>query len=204
MFLHIHTILALTLWVILLPISYSHEQKSSQTIFYGGIGHSLEDRSPSNASPWTIGLLHKSHEQQLSWGVDISQEGTLVDSENYRYQSITQGTSLNIVATGKPFQDIDVDIGALFGIRYNCSECYYGYYYDGVYYDSTDDDTQEDEAREDAVYSSDYADYPYYTGYNEYTYNFGVISFYSFEALPLILGLRITTVSQQLILGINF
>ena len=176
MFLLVKTTLTLFLYFLLIQSSYSNELYSPpHFIFYGGVGKSLEDsRSSSDATPWTIGFLAKASQFSGGIGIDISKEGTLLDSRGYRDQEITQALSLNLVVTSKILTNIDT--GVLFGIRNKTAECppsYLGF--------------------------ECYADRPA-TG--DKTFNFGVISAFSLDRL--ILGFRITTVSQQLIFGVGF
>lgn len=105
----------------------------NKNMFYLGIGNTNESGIDiCTEKPWAVGWYILRNSKSLSYGFDVSGEGTMIDSKGYNYNTTSQGKSVNFIVL-KNFQEKEKSktyFGALVGIRNTVEDCpasYIGY-----------------------------------------------------------------------------
>ena len=150
----------------------------SEGILYYGMGNSQASTTTKNGeAPWSLGYLGLK-DQGTSIGVELSGEGTVLDSTYRQNQAAKQASSFNLLL-GRNMSKSDslrVDGAILFGFREKTKDCpdsYLGY----ACYANADPDT-------------------------DYDFNYGAMLMFSVNKLAL--GLRVSGESSQMLLGFKF
>ena len=113
----------------------SQVTKERQSLFYVGIG-SKDDSSiryiKSVKLPWSLGYLQHQENSKTSWGVDIANEGTMLDSRHGMDDAMGRGLSYNLLAATNLSDSSNwrFDLGIILGLRetaVDCPESYIGY-----------------------------------------------------------------------------
>lgn len=158
----------------------AHAESKNENIIYAGAGKSIKEESPcrSGKTPFSIGYIRASKSSVMTWGFDVSQEGTKLDSTWGQTEEVTQGTSFNLLVGGKVMgsQNTRVDALILVGARQttaSCPDSYLGY---RCYADADPNNT--------------------------YAINYGGVLSVSFNRLML--GARVTGESAQGLIGLRF
>jgi hypothetical protein len=134
--------------------------------------------SSSNDTAVTLGIMFIPRTDSLIWGADISREGAKLDSTWGRDNESNAATSFNLLV-GKSFSVLDnfhADVVPILGARETAESCPRSYLGYKCYADSTPD--------------------------TKYTFNSGLGVFFSQN--KLLLGVRATSVSSQLLIGTKF
>lgn len=155
-------------------------QTLPENVLYLGGGQSGESTAypVSPKQPATIGFLRLAQPADVVWGMDFAQEGSMVDTSWGQAQVLKTGRSFNALVGKNLRQDgaSRVDLMLIAGLREATATC----------------------VRSPAGYQCrnnaqlDHA----------YRFNYGAALTVSFE--HVLLGLRLTSVSQQLIVGWRF
>jgi len=132
----------------------------------------------SDSTPWSVGYIKQSQASNYLWGIDIAGEGTKLDSTSGRNNSITQGTSYNLLLGVNLTRGSNwsTDFAVLFGVRESAEECndsYLGY----ECYADEDPDT-------------------------DYKFNYGATLNFTYQRV--FLGVRATEESTQMMIGMKF
>lgn len=105
----------------------------SQNVFYFGAGAAKKTGAATqSSSPAALGFLRLSHTTDSVWGLDVSSEGTMLDSTWGQVNAARQATAFNILL-GKNLNRTDnarLDAMLIAGIRETASSCppsYLGY-----------------------------------------------------------------------------
>jgi hypothetical protein len=132
----------------------------------------------SNKAPITVGYISQSRTTSTVWGIDISGEGTLLDSTWGQNNAVKQATSFNVLI-GKNMSNSQIsrfDIAFVAGLREKSKDCPASYLGYQCYADSAPNTTRE--------------------------FNYGGILSWSYQ--KLMVGVRATGESNQLLIGIRF
>ncbi len=157
--------------------SYAGEPGTSIIYLGGGAGDS-GDYYKSSRPPVTLGILNISNQRGSVWGVDISGEGTMLNSTGGRYNAVEQGTSFNLLlgSNMSKSEDSRFDAAFLVGMRrteLSCPRSYLGY--------------------------QCYADE---SPKSSYGFNYGALLAVTYKSLMF--GVRATGESAQALLGFRF
>lgn len=108
-------------------ISQSALAQSNQNAIYGGVGTSIQAKNAdtSDKTPFSIGYLRLSNTKNFVWGVDVSQEGTMLDSTWGQNGAVKQGTSINVLLGTKltGSEKVRLDAAILVGGRQKTTSC---------------------------------------------------------------------------------
>jgi len=132
----------------------------------------------SNKAPITLGYIRQSKTTSTVWGIDISGEGTLLDSTWGQNNAVKQATSFNVLI-GKNMRDSQIsrlDIAFVAGLKEKSKDCPASYLGYQCYEDSAPNTTRE--------------------------FNYGGILSWSYQ--KLMVGVRATGESNQLLIGVRF
>ncbi|MEY4976625.1 MAG: hypothetical protein RIQ97_1820 [Pseudomonadota bacterium] len=155
-------------------------QALPENVIYFGGGQSAETASAttSTQTPGAIGYLHLSATSDTVWGIDIGFEGTMLDSTWGQSRAINQGTSYNLVIGHNLHRSEHgrVDAMLLAGLRETTTSCPRSYIGYQCYADTKPD--------------------------YEHSFNGGAMVTYSYR--NLMVGLRLTSVSRQVVVGLRF
>ena len=148
-------------------------------VVYVGIGAAKSSGGlKSSGTPVSLGYLNTSSTRDFVWGVDLSAEGTMLDSTWGQNKASSQGTSYNLIF-GKNVSKLDssrIDAAILVGMRETTSDCPRSYLGYQCYADAAPD------------YS--------------YKLNYGAVI--TWTHTRLMLGIRATGESTQAIVGYKF
>jgi hypothetical protein len=160
-----------------LPIA---AQTLPENVFYVGGGHSAESTAyPVRPDqPATLGFLRMAQPADTVWGMDFAKEGSMVDRSWGQDNVLKPGRSLNLLV-GKNLQSTDtsrIDLMLVAGVREATASC----------------------VRSQAGYqcrNNAQLDH-------NYQFNYGALLTVGFDRV--LLGVRLTSVSQQLVVGWRF
>ena len=151
--------------------------KLNSFYFGGGVSNST-DEFDDDSMPYSIGFLHQSEGKKLLFGFDLAGEGTSIDSTYLMNQQPVQAMSFNLLV-GQNLSDdghFKVDAALLAGIRNTAADCPDSYLGFACYADEAPT--------------------------IEYTVNYGAVLTVSYN--NVLLGLRVTGESTQLLAGFRF
>lgn len=154
-------------------------QKIPTNILYVGSGVSV-DKSvfATKDRPYSIGYISTYEDSSAVWGIDLAQEGTELNSTWGQKNSITSGTSINLLIGRNISQDQNyrLDVALLAGARSKSQECPKSYLGFQCYADAKPDVS--------------------------YAFNYGAVIALSYKNFTI--GTRLTAESRQLLLGFRF
>lgn len=156
-----------------------HADENGENVVYVGSGPSKNaTSSTTDKKPVTLGYLRQSRSSETVWGIDISGEGSKLDSTWGQNQAVKQATSYNVLL-GKNLtkdQNSRFDAAFLIGVREKTSECPKSYLGYQCYANSTPD--------------------------TKYGLNYGLVMTWTYKSLML--GGRVTGESTQAMVGFRF
>ena len=168
----------IVLSTVLLFNATANANENGNTIVYIGAGSNTGDKPTTGTStPFTIGFLNLSSGERI-WGLDIAGEGVVIDSTWGMNKALTQSSSLNLIF-GKPLNtsmNSRLDGGLLVGMRRKTSDCPRSSLGYQCYADSSPNTT--------------------------YDLNYGGLI--TWTSNSLMLGVRLTGASSQLLVGYRF
>ena len=141
---------------------------------YGGAGSA----NSIGESSLNLGLVRLPGSDNVLWGADISKEGTKLDSTYGQTNQQSSATSYNLIV-GKNLMFLEssrIDVALILGARETSESCPPSYLGYRCYADSKPD--------------------------TKYELNSGLVLFWTQS--KLLLGIRATTASQQLLIGVTF
>lgn len=157
----------------------SYAQTIPSNILYIGSGVSSDKSSLSTKDrPYSIGYISTSPNSSVVWGIDLAGEGTKLDSTWGQNNTITLGTSINLLL-GHNLSRSDAyrfDVALLAGARSKSQSCPKSYLGFQCYADAKPDVS--------------------------YAFNHGAIMAVSYKNFTV--GTRITGESKQIIVGFRF
>lgn len=165
--------------IIALVLAVTTQARAGENIFYVGGGTSKETNGSSKGA-FSLGFLNLSQDRYV-WGLDFSQEGTMVDSTSHQNNAVKAGMSFNALIGANLLKTTSnrVDVAAIVGIREKGESCassgqsYLGFQ---CYANATPD--------------------------TKYAGNFGAVVAWTYKSAML--GVRITGESTQALLGVKF
>jgi hypothetical protein len=157
-----------------------HANENGENVVYIGSGpvKNNDTSTSSDKKPITLGYLRQSRNSDNIWGIDISAEGSMLDSTWGQTQAVKQATSFNLLI-GKNFtrnENSRFDAAFLIGVREKTSECPKSYLGYQCYANSTPD--------------------------TKYGFNYGLVMTWTYKSLML--GGRVTGESTQALIGLRF
>lgn len=118
--------------ILALLLSFTAFQVQAQSVedrrgaIYFGVGSANTDSEfESDDTAWSLGYLSLSDSDSFVWGVDISGEGTMLNSTSRRNNEVEQGFSFNLLL-GKNLLQFDTfrtDFSLILGGRQSSKEC---------------------------------------------------------------------------------
>ncbi len=171
---------ALCVLTLLTLTASANATNDGENVIYAGTGSAKSGSATATSSknPFTIGYLRLSNSRDVVWGVDISGEGTLLDSTWGQNKAVKQATSYNLLIgknVGKS-ETSRFDLAFVAGIREKTSSCPSSYLGYQCYADSKPNTTN--------------------------AFNYGAALTWSTKGFML--GVRATGESTQAIAGIRF
>lgn len=157
----------------------AQDTPTKNNVFYIGLGSASGGEDENDDMPWSLGVLHNSPTSEMVYGLDISGEGTMLDSTYGGYDDLAQGFSINFLFGADVSQNKNdkVSAGLIIGFietEADCPDSYLGY----------------------QCYADADPDY-------EYAFNGGGFLNYSVNQ-SFNLGLRATSNSTQVTFGFKF
>lgn len=159
--------------------SLSIAQENGGNVIYLGIG-AADKGNPdeTDKNPYSVGYLKLSNSSDTVFGIDISGEGTKLDSTYNQNQAVKQATSFNLLfgTNLNKTENTRLDVALLAGIRgktVDCPSSFLGY----QCYADTEPDTK-------------------------YGFNYGAVLTLTYKSF--LLGVRATGESTQALFGLRF
>jgi len=165
---------------LLAVVSIANAATNGENVIYlgGGAAESGPIATTSNKSPFTVGYLKLSNTRDFVWGLDVSGEGTKLDSTWGQTNAVKQANSFNFLFgknIGKT-ENSRYDASLIAGFRHKTSSCPSSYLGYQCYANSEPKTT--------------------------YAFNYGIALTWSYKSLML--GVRATGESKQALVGIRF
>lgn len=160
-------------------LAHAQDGTAMRNTFYVGGGQAITDDPLKNDdTPFSIGFMHRVAEKDLVLGFDLAGEGTKLDSTWGMDNNLSQGISFNLLVGANLIDTgrFRTEAALLVGLRQTSADCPDSY-----------------------LGYQCYADFPPDVAYRA---NFGGVITMSFD--KVLLGLRATGESTQLLAGIRF
>lgn len=154
-------------------------QDAANTVVYFGAGPAKSASSTETGdTPYSLGFISMKDTSDTVFGLDISAEGTMLDSTWGKTNALQQGTSLNFLLGRNLVKGESgrFDASLLLGIRQESADCPSSYLGYQCYADSEPE--------------------------RDYGFNYGVVLSYTYK--KVMLGLRLTGESTQALIGFRF
>jgi len=157
----------------------AQEASAKRTTFYVGGGMGPEGSSLTNGDmPFSVGVMHQLEGRKLVLGFDLAGEGTSLDSTWGKSNDPVQALSMNLLIGGNLADGgrVKTDAALIVGLRDTARYCAPSFLGFQCYADA--DPTQ------------------------DYAINFGGVVTVSFDSI--VVGLRATSESAQIVAGVRF
>jgi hypothetical protein len=160
------------------PMASFADDSAQNAIYIGGGSAQTNDILKSSSAPYSVGYVRLSNEKDIVWGVDVAGEGTLLDSTWGKNKAVKQSTSFNLLLGQNLIKTENgrFDATVILGLRNSFTSC-----------------------------PSSYLGYQCYADQapsTKYDFNYGALLSYSYKSL--LVGLRATGESSQVVIGYRF